>query len=245
MSEPDLFESENGVLAGARAVFGNPDASAQAYRDTLGELIGYYERLMRETRRLIRRSDREELEMNRLNHRLQDLARELEFRATRDTLTGALNRGAIIERAGAVLAGDSLALIVLDIDHFKRVNDSMGHPVGDTVIRGVVDCLERSVQGTGVIGRVGGEEFAALLPARALDAAVELAERMRLHIEQHVFPVKAGLQVTASFGVSWSPPGTSFEQAYARADEALYQAKRSGRNRVVSLLEGELLVPLH
>lgn len=207
MSEPDLFESENGVLARARAVFGNPDAGAQAYRDTLGELIGYYERLMRETRRLIRRSDREELEMNRLNHRLQDLARELEFRATRDTLTGALNRGAIIERAGAVLARDSLSLIVLDIDHFKRVNDSMGHPVGDTVIRGVVDCLEQSVQGAGVIGRVGGEEFAALLPACALDAAVELAERMRLQIEQHVFPVKAGLQVTASFGVSWSPLG--------------------------------------
>jgi diguanylate cyclase (GGDEF)-like protein len=244
MTEPDLFESENTVLADARAVFANPDAGAQAYRGKLGDLIGYYERLMRETRRLIRRSDREELEMNRLNHRLQDLARELEFRATRDTLTGALNRGAIIERAGAFLAAEGLSLIVLDIDHFKRVNDTLGHPVGDTVIRGVIDCLEQAVPDGGLIGRVGGEEFAALLPGRSLDAAVTLAERMRLRIASHAFPVP-GLQVTASFGVSWNRPGTTFEQAYARADEALYQAKRSGRNRVVSLPESELVVPLH
>lgn len=245
MTEPDLFESENSVLAGARAVFANPDAGAHAYRDTLGDLIGHYERLMRETRRLIRRSDREELEMNRLNHRLQDLARELEFRATRDTLTGALNRGAIIERAGTLLAGGSLSLIVLDIDHFKRVNDTLGHPVGDAVIRGVVDCLEQTVPDGGLIGRVGGEEFAALLPGRTLNAAVKLAERMRLHIANHAFALPRSLQVTASFGVSWNPPGTSFEQAYARADEALYQAKRSGRNRVVSLRESDLVLPLH
>lgn len=134
MSEPDLFESENSVLAHAKAVFCDVDAGEDAYRHTLGQLISYYERLMRETRRLIRRSDREELEMNRLNHRLQELAQELEYRATHDTLTGALNRGAVIDRATAALARGSLALIVLDIDHFKRLNDDFGHPVGDAVI---------------------------------------------------------------------------------------------------------------
>ncbi len=245
MTEPDLFDSENSVLAGAKAVFVNPHAGSEAYRDTLGQLIAYYERLMRETRRLIRRSDREELEMNRLNHRLQELARELEFRATRDTLTGALNRGAIIEQAGIILAGGSLALIVLDIDHFKRVNDTLGHPVGDTVIRGVVGCLERTVQDAGMIGRVGGEEFAALVPGLSLDAAVGLAERMRLHIAGHAFAVPPGMQITASFGVSWSPRGTGFDQAYGHADAALYEAKRGGRNRVVSLTGSDLAPPLH
>ena len=107
MSEPDLFESENSVLAHAKAVFCDVDAGEDAYRHTLGQLISYYERLMRETRRLIRRSDREELEMNRLNHRLQELAQELEYRATHDTLTGALNRGAVIDRATAALARGS------------------------------------------------------------------------------------------------------------------------------------------
>ncbi|WP_454725346.1 MULTISPECIES: GGDEF domain-containing protein [Cupriavidus] len=243
MSEPDLFELENSAVAGARAVFCNPDAGEAAYRRTLGELIGHYERLMRETRRLIRRSDREELEMNRLNQRLQELARELEFRATRDTLTGALNRGAVIEQAGQILAGGSLALIVLDIDHFKRVNDTLGHPVGDAVIRGVTECLTQTVLDAGMVGRVGGEEFAALLPARPLSAAMDLANRIRLRIAAHAFAEAPDLQVTASFGVSWNPRGTSFEYAYGRADEALYEAKRSGRNRVVSAQAPEAALP--
>lgn len=232
MSEPDLFESENSALAHAKAVFCDVDAGEDAYRHTLGQLISYYERLMRETRRLIRRSDREELEMNRLNHRLQELAQELEYRATHDTLTGALNRGAVIDRATAALARGSLALIVLDIDHFKRLNDDFGHPAGDTVICGVTACLKDTVRAEGAIGRVGGEEFAALLPDVSMDDALELAEQMRCAIAGHAFPSPVNRQVTASFGVSWSAQGRTFEHAYGRADEALYEAKRSGRNRV-------------
>lgn len=232
MSEPDLFESENSVLAHARAVFCDVDAGEEAYRHTLGQLISYYERLMRETRRLIRRSDREELEMNRLNHRLQELAQELEYRATHDTLTGILNRGAVIDRATAALTRGSLALIVLDIDHFKRLNDDFGHPVGDAVICGVTACLKDTVSAEGVIGRVGGEEFTALLPGFTMEQACDLAEQMRIAIAGHGFPPPVNRQVTASFGVSWSAHGRSFEHAYGRADAALYEAKRSGRNRV-------------
>ena len=232
MSEPDLFESENSVLAHARAVFCDVDAGEEAYRHTLGQLVIYYERLMRETRRLIRRSDREELEMNRLNHRLQELAQELEYRATHDTLTGALNRGAVIDRASAALARGSLALIVLDIDHFKRLNDDFGHPVGDAVICGVTACLKDTVRAEGAIGRVGGEEFAALLPGFTMAEALDLAERMRHAIADYSFPSPIDRQVTASFGVSWSAQGRTFEHAYGRADEALYAAKRGGRNRV-------------
>ncbi len=230
--EPDLFESENSVLAHARSVFCDVDAGEDAYRHTLGQLISYYERLMRETRRLIRRSDREELEMNRLNHRLQELAQELEYRATHDTLSGALNRGAVIDLATAALARGNLALIVLDIDYFKRLNDDFGHPAGDAVICGVTACLKDAVHAEGAIGRVGGEEFAALLPGFTIDEAVDLAEKMRQAISQYRFPAPVNRQVTASFGVSWSPQGRAFEHAYGRADEALYDAKRSGRNIV-------------
>ncbi|WP_454739747.1 GGDEF domain-containing protein [Cupriavidus necator] len=233
MSEPDLFESENSALAHAKAVFCDVDAGEDTYRNTLGQLISYYERLMRETRRLIRRSDREELEMNRLNHRLQELAQELEYRATHDTLTGALNRGAVIDRAGTALARGSLVLIVLDIDHFKRLNDAFGHPVGDAVICGVTASLKDTVGTEDAIGRVGGEEFVALLPELTLDEATRLAERMRAVIAAHRFPTPVACSVTASFGVSWTPQGRTFEHAYCRADEALYEAKRGGRNRVM------------
>jgi len=233
MSDADLFALEHGILANARAVFEDPAAGEVSYRRALGNLIGAYERLIRDTRQLIRRSDREELEMNRLNGRLQELAYELEFRATHDALTGAINRGAMMERAGVMLADGSVALIVLDIDHFKRVNDAFGHLAGDAVLRGAVSSLIELVNGTGQVGRIGGEEFAVLLPEQSQDAAAALAEHMRARIAGHHFPELPGWQVTASFGVSWNARHASFERAYARADEALYEAKRQGRNRVV------------
>jgi len=233
MVETDLFEFESRILAEARAVFDDAEAGATAYRDALGKLVGHYERLMRETRRLIRRSDREELEMNRLNVRLQELAQELGFRVRHDTLTRALNRGAVIEQANAILARDSLVVVILDIDEFKRINDNFGHPVGDVVICGLVDCLKNVLGESVTFGRLGGEEFAVLLPGIDLNAGVEMAERMRLRIAQKAFgPLSVG-QVTASFGVSWNPAGASYDEAYRLADEALYAAKRTGRNRVV------------
>ena len=238
MPEPDLFESENGVLAYAKAVFFDLNAGEETYRHTLGHLISHYERLTRESRRLIQRSDREELEMNRLNHRLKELAQELEYRATHDTLTGALNRAAVIERATEALAHGNLALIVLDIDNFKSLNDDFGHPVGDTVICEVTACLYNSVGTEGAIGRLGGEEFTALIPGLTINDAISLAERIRCAIACHCFPSPVNRQVTASFGVSWSPQGRTFEHAYVRADTALYEAKRGGRNRVMHALGG-------
>lgn len=228
---PDLFDLEQQALDAARAALAGDDAAR--HRQALGELIAAYERLLRETGRLIRRSDREELEMNRLNQRLQELAAELEYRATHDSLTGVLNRAAIIERSNRLLKDDSVALIVLDIDHFKRVNDSFGHPVGDAVICGVVDCLKTAVPSDALIGRVGGEEFTVLLPGHALDIAEGLAEQLRRAVAEHGFALPDRRGVTASFGVSWLARGSSFDVAYGLADEALYAAKREGRNRVV------------
>jgi len=228
----ELFDAESHALRAAKAVQADPAAGEEQQRRALGELAIAYERLLRETSRLIRRSDREELEMNRLNQRLNELATELEFRATHDSLTGVLNRAAIIDRANRWLRRDCAALIVLDIDHFKRINDTFGHPVGDQVLCGVVERLKAVVPSSAEIGRVGGEEFSVLLPGHSFDAAQALAEHLRKAIATHAFDLPEQHTITASFGVSWLVKGSGFHEAYCMADEALYAAKREGRNRV-------------
>lgn len=222
---PDLFQIENEALKKARAICAIEDAHAMEYRQSLGELVGHFERLMRETRRLIGRSDRAEREM-------QALAQQLAHRATHDALTGVLNRSAVIDRATKALRVDSAVMIILDIDDFKRVNDDFGHPTGDRVILGIVDCLRRIVGDRGFVGRVGGEEFTVLLPRQEQPDALRLAERMREAIGSYVFSPPVNRHITASFGVSANPVGTDFDTAYGLADEALYRAKRGGRNRV-------------
>jgi diguanylate cyclase (GGDEF)-like protein len=222
---PDLFQSESEALEKARAIYADVDAGAQQCRLALAELIGHYERLMRETRRLIGRSDRAEREMHALTQQLQ-------YRATHDALTNVLNRSAVIERTTKALRVDRAVIILLDIDEFKRVNDDFGHPVGDAVILGIVDCLRHIVGDQGVIGRVGGEEFTVLLPGHDLDDALQLAEKMRDSIGNHVFAAPVNRRITASFGISANPVRTDFDIAYGLADSALYKAKRGGRNRV-------------
>lgn len=231
--DPDLFDQENNALLSARTVYNIETGDADTYRAALGELINCYDQLMRQTRRLIRRSDRQEFEMNQLNHRLTDLANELEHRATHDSLTGALNRAAVIERAQRFLAKNDMAMIVLDIDHFKQVNDSFGHPAGDAVICGLVECLRRTLVTPGEIGRVGGEEFTVILPQQDYSQAQQIAERMRAAIASHDFSLPNASRITASFGVCWMPAGHDFGTAYSEADEAMYEAKRAGRNRVI------------
>jgi diguanylate cyclase (GGDEF)-like protein len=222
---PDLFENESAALEKARSMHAVDEADATAYRQSLGELIEHFERLMRETRRLIGRSDRAEREM-------QALAQQLAHRASHDALTGVLNRSAVIERTTKTLRFKSAVMIVLDIDEFKRINDDYGHPTGDAVILGVVDCLRRIVGEQGFIGRVGGEEFTVLLPGHEAASAALLAERMREALSDSLIVPPVDRRITASFGVSINEIGTGFDAAYGLADAALYRAKRGGRNRV-------------
>ncbi len=232
MADADLFEMETAALAQAFQVLSADGMPAGSYYTALDELARHYQRLMRETRRLIARSDRTELELNALNNRLQQLSAELDYKARHDNLTGALNRGAVFERASHVLKQAPLALIVLDIDFFKRINDEFGHPTGDAVIRELVARLKATLGNAGEIGRVGGEEFTVLMPETDLADALHTAEAMRQAIADDMFTCLPSRQVTASFGVSWSEPGSDFEEAYGCADTALYQAKNRGRNRV-------------
>ncbi|MEI6623232.1 MAG: GGDEF domain-containing protein, partial [Actinomycetes bacterium] len=155
----------------------------------------------------------------------------------RDGLTGLTNRRWLdevlrqeVERARR---GDvELAVVMVDLDGFKEVNDSYGHAVGDQVLRAVAQALEAAVRVTDVVGRYGGEEFLVLLPNVGLEQALEFAEQMRVGVR--LIPVAFRPEpVTASFGVAQWTHGDNVASLVDRADDALYAAKRAGRDRVV------------
>ncbi|EFP67553.1 Probable diguanylate cyclase YcdT [Ralstonia pickettii] len=158
--------------------------------------------------------------------------------ANRDFLTGALSRQgfeALARRhVGRVLRhARPLALLILDLDHFKRINDTLGHAAGDAVLRAFVQMAQAQLRPTDVLGRIGGEEFALLLPDTDSGNAMHLADRLRKAAAAHV--VMAGAQscrYSLSGGVAVWQPGESFDRLSARADRALYDAKHQGRDRI-------------
>ncbi|MEO0621667.1 MAG: GGDEF domain-containing protein [Pseudomonadota bacterium] len=159
--------------------------------------------------------------------------------ATTDALTGAATRSVFLERVGQALGEikEPLTLMMIDIDHFKRVNDSHGHPVGDTVLRALADRIRGALRKGDIFARVGGEEFAVALPWTPVDIAAAVAERLRMTVANS--PVSIGgdaLEVTVSIGVA-PAQGPDVETAIADSDRALYRAKRGGRNQVVLLAD--------
>lgn len=164
---------------------------------------------------------------------------ELTRLATTDSLTGIANRRHFIERGNQELERATryklpMALLLLDIDHFKQVNDSFGHPAGDKLLQVVAQACQSSARHVDLAGRLGGEEFALLMPETGAIAAHLAAERLRRAIA-NIVPAQSGvlLPVTASFGVATlNPRDTSLDTLLARADAALYRAKHGGRNRV-------------
>jgi two-component system cell cycle response regulator len=166
----------------------------------------------------------------------------LEQLATTDSLTQLLNRRALTERLTremerALRSDGTVALLMLDLDHFKRVNDTHGHLVGDAVLREVAELLISEVRGNDLVGRFGGEEFLVVLPDTDDDGAAAFAERIRERVDRHAFPGREdtpALHMTASIGVATFPAALieSVEDLFARADAALYRAKADGRNRV-------------
>ncbi len=173
---------------------------------------------------------------NVINARL--LAR-MHQRAMTDHLTGALSRHALADGASTLIAharqGDGgLAVIMVDFDHFKQINDQHGHAGGDSVLRHAVQVLLAQLRGEALLARYGGEEFVVLAPVSDLSVARRVAERMRQALEQANWPdVVPGLvKLTASLGVTLLAADESLEHALARADQALYRAKNGGRNQV-------------
>ena len=176
--------------------------------------------------------------------------RELRRAASRDALTGLANRGELDARlagamrhrdaAGSDDAGDAppLSLVFLDIDHFKPVNDTHGHAAGDLVLKKLARVLREQSDHGMTVGRYGGEEFVLICPDAGLEDTAERAERLRRHIAGLVITGdgldEPGLRITSSFGVAAAGPGDTADSLMRRADGALYHAKETGRNRVVT-----------
>ena len=165
----------------------------------------------------------------------------LERLATTDPLTGANNRRSFFEQGEKELHRARrhkrpLSLMMVDIDHFKRVNDTHGHAIGDAVLKRLVSKCNDTLRTQDILGRFGGEEFAAVLPEVGLASATKAAERLRRALEDLEVETSEGtLKFTVSIGVSECRyDDESLETALARADNALYSAKESGRNRVVT-----------
>ncbi len=232
MSLDELFITENAILHHARELASQRGLETETYREALFRLSGHYQKMMSESYRLISRSDRAERELNRLNEQLQQLAIKLEYEATHDPLTEVFNRSAIIHQIDRALHDGEASLILLDIDHFKAINDRYGHPAGDAVICELIRRIAQSVPEAGSIGRVGGEEFTILLPGYTQAQAVIVA--YYIHAALNASPLAALPQqlVTVSMGVSWGGQLGGFNALYSEADVAMYEAKRRGRNRV-------------
>lgn len=169
----------------------------------------------------------------------KELVAQLTREATTDPLTGVLNRRAFVNQVEAEMAragrhSRCCALLMFDLDHFKRVNDTHGHAAGDEVLRHVTACASAALRRIDRVGRLGGEEFGILLPETALAGAIELAERLRCTIEE--MPIRFegyDINITTSVGLTMiGATDTDAEHVLARADANLYKAKAGGRNRI-------------
>ena len=217
-----------------------PDNSARMLR---GLEIGVNDFLMRpiDKNELLARA-RSQVRKRRYTERLRDNVQTSIEMAITDALTGLFNRrymenhlGTLIEQAAA--RGKPLAVMVLDIDYFKSINDSHGHDAGDDVLRDFALRVKRSIRGIDLACRVGGEEFVIVMPETDMAVAAMVAERLRRRIAAEPFPISQGSQhlpVTLSIGIA-ALRGQDDNAAalIKRADQALYRAKRDGRNRVV------------
>ena len=175
-------------------------------------------------------------ELREINRVLDARSKQLVQMATTDALTGAFNRKGLEDVLQQALAEwrkhqHPLALVLIDIDHFKSVNDTHGHQAGDHVLAGLAELVRQHVRGQDLLGRWGGEEFLLVCRDTGLTQAIAIAEKLRALVAGQEF---SGLRVTASFGVAALDSERPLDELFAAADAALYRAKAEGRNRVVA-----------
>lgn len=192
-----------------------------------------------------RRADKDKV-IERLQRELNELRSQLQT----DELTGLLNRRGLMTYLSSIakevsyqlentekrrsVVIQSLSLVFMDIDHFKKINDTFGHDGGDTVLRKVAEIIGDFVRGIDIIGRLGGEEMVIGLVGASSQNASKIADRLREQIAETEFLYKGKkISVTASFGISTLRPGQTLPELIVEADKAMYQAKASGRNKVV------------
>jgi two-component system cell cycle response regulator len=185
---------------------------------------------------------RTQLRRKLYTERLRDMVTSAVELAVTDPLTGLYNRRYLETHmksvvARAVATSKPVCVLLFDIDHFKGINDSYGHDAGDDVLREFSDRLRRGVRGIDLVVRYGGEEFILVMPETDANFAATVAERLRSDVEKIAFETRSGFSfpVTVSIGLAeWRGLGDNAEALIRRADQALYAAKRAGRNRVVA-----------
>jgi len=202
-------------------------------------------RLKETERNLMKMSTR----MKEIMHEAEEIKKrsmKLEFEIARDNLTGLNNRRAYNEKITEILVhvrryGISASLMVCDIDHFKKINDTYGHKVGDLALKKLASLLKERMRENDFIARYGGEEFVVILPYTNIEDATSAAEGLRSYIDRSIFTYN-GMEIplTISVGVSQFRPDDNHESVFERADYALYLAKRSGRNTVKTEKDLEL-----
>jgi diguanylate cyclase len=253
-----LFETEERTLAEADAMIRQLHEVAHGVE----KLADAYRRSCREQQRLVRLSDRMQHELQTTKKELAEQAKNLQalnevlrseaderrrlsdelFRiATTDQLTGTVSRRHLFELgnyeiAKAARSGDPVTVLLVDLDHFKQINDTRGHLAGDDVLKRFAEISRTIIRATDIFARYGGEEFVILLPGTAEQPGLEIAERLRTTLAADPIHVSGGdVRVTISIGLTTLLPGDALlENLLFRADGALYEAKRAGRNRVVT-----------
>ncbi|MCF8107684.1 MAG: diguanylate cyclase [Desulfohalobiaceae bacterium] len=184
--------------------------------------------------------------MVELQTELLETREALAHKATYDSLTGALNRGAILDGLRKALKraerrNSNLSIGLCDIDHFKDINDTYGHQVGDDVLRGLVHTIHNNLRDHDLLGRYGGEEFLVVAPHSSGSSEAGLYERLRAQIAGlEVTTKSAVVGITVSIGVASAEQGTSVDLMLTEADNALYRAKAEGRNRVCYAMQGKV-----
>jgi two-component system cell cycle response regulator len=174
------------------------------------------------------------LKMHRMMRRLESQHEAMKTLAMHDPLTALCNRYHLEEVMPGLIADAHesarvLSLMVLDIDHFKQINDTLGHKAGDLVLEQFAQTLQGLCRSDDLVARIGGEEFVAVLPGVGLADAVSRAEKVRVRIMAHIH---GGIQVTVSIGVAALAGGEGYDELFQRADDAMYRAKLAGRNCV-------------
>ncbi len=252
-----LFAQEEEVIARAEDMIAKLNQVAQGVKD----LAAAYHQQLREQQRMVRLSDRMQLDLQMSKQRLEDQADELlalnkalteeikqrelleahlRVLATTDPLTGLYSRLHFFElsqrEVRRLLRKDGpLSLVVIDLDEFKDINDRFGHPAGDEALKQFADICRSNLRETDIAGRLGGEEFAVLLPDTGVEHARDLSDRLRKKLADTPLRLDGEeITLTASFGVTSVKAGDDgLRDAYQRADKALYRAKAQGRNQVV------------
>lgn len=214
---------------------------ADAFNDMAAQMQSYTEGLERKVAERSAEVQRKNEQLEAVNGQLEQAVAELARLASQDALTGIANRRQfmeVLDRHVGHAAQPPTTLLMVDVDHFKRLNDAFGHPVGDRVLREVARVLGNGLRATDLLARYGGEEFTAVLPATPPDVGFEVAERLRSGVAHHDFRSAAGIdigKVSVSIGVASYPANAANGSDLIRcADEALYTAKREGRDRAIA-----------